>query len=89
MGGLEGRSAVVTVVEGVIRKGLEIVAVCFHAHGAEGVEGGDDLVAGVVEDPVTITSLHQQTEPNKARGGHGWCWRTESSDTPPTSPWPG
>lgn len=52
LGGLEGRAAVVAVVEGVVGEGLEVVPVSFHAHGAEGVEGGYDLVAGVVQDPV-------------------------------------
>ena len=66
---MERWAAVVAVVEGVVREGLEVVAVGFHAHGAEGVEGGYDLVAGVVEDPVTI---HQRAS---ALVLAHWGWR--------------
>lgn len=53
LGGLERRLAVEAVVEGVEGEGLEVVVVCFDAHRAELVEGGYDLVAGEVEDPVS------------------------------------
>jgi hypothetical protein len=42
------------MVERVEGQGLEVVAVGFDAHGSHFVEGGDDLVTGVVEDPFPV-----------------------------------
>lgn len=51
LGGVDGRGAVVAVVEGEAGEGLEVGEVGVVAGGAEVVEGGEDLGAGVVEDP--------------------------------------
>lgn len=42
------------MVEGVERQGLEVVAMCLEAHCAERMKSCYDLVAGVVEYPVSV-----------------------------------
>ena len=52
--GVEGWAAVVVLVEGVVREGLQVGEVGVVAHGFEVFEHADDVVAGVVEDPVAV-----------------------------------
>jgi hypothetical protein len=47
-------AAVVVGVEGVVREGLQVGDVGVVAGGFEGFEGADDVIAGVVEDPVAV-----------------------------------
>jgi hypothetical protein len=54
LGRLERWITVPALVEGVAGEGLEVMLVGGEAHGFEFAEGGDDLVAGVVEDPVPM-----------------------------------
>lgn len=49
--GSERWSAVVAMVEGVEGERLEVIPMSFDAHCSHFVKGGDDLVAGVIEDP--------------------------------------
>jgi hypothetical protein len=41
-------------VQGVVREGLQVGDVGVVAGGFEGFEGADDVIAGVVEDPVAV-----------------------------------
>lgn len=75
------------MVECVVGEGLKVVAVSFHAHIPERMESCYDLIAGVIEDPVTgaqviqsailLTLLKERIRP------------TESCDTLPISASPG
>lgn len=51
MCGSERWGAVVAMVEGVEGERLEVIPMSFDAHCSHFVKGGDDLVAGVIEDP--------------------------------------
>jgi len=52
--GVERRAAVVVLVEGVVRQALQVGEVGVVAHGFEVFEHADDVIAGVVEDPVSV-----------------------------------
>lgn len=45
------------MVKGVVGQSLEVVAMCLEAHCAKRMKRRYDLVAGVVEDPVSVTFL--------------------------------
>lgn len=60
---MQGRAAVVVLVERVVGEGLQVDDVGVVAGEFGGFEDADYVVAGVVEDPVSVV------------GGRGWLVR--------------
>ena len=54
LAGVERRTAVVVLVEGVVGQALQVGEVGVVAHGFEVFEHADDVIARVVEDPVSV-----------------------------------
>lgn len=69
--GVERRAAVVVLVEGVVGQALQVGEVGVVAHGFEVFEHADDVVAGVVEDPVAVVRRKISW---LARGSAGRRW---------------
>lgn len=66
---VERGTAIVVLVEGVVGQGLQVGEVGVVAHGLKVFEHADDVVAGVVEDPVAASCGGQR---GRVVGGYFW-----------------
>ena len=83
-GEVQGRAAVVVLVEGVVGQGLQVGEVGVVAHGFEVFEHADDVVAGVVEDPVAVEEMGWLARPSGLRVLFGLMLRLTGSVARPS-----
>jgi len=89
----QGRIAPPTHVERVARYGLQILEESLVTRALEGVEGGNDLIAGVDHHPLPIepgnVSADELGRPREVVVAHGQPERTVSAARQPSEPWLG
>ena len=84
LAGVERRAAVVVLVEGVVGQALQVGEVGVVAHGFEVFEHADDVVAGVVEDPVAVVWIKMQWLAKAGRAMHVQAWELTGSAARPS-----